>query len=92
VVLRELGSREEALDALPREDETALVRFLDGEVVDRLASDSLLGFAPDSSLASLLEGELDVALDTCGSTTFAVMVSPGFALRSTSAALRYSRP
>src|SRR6185437_9272000 len=62
VILGELGRGEEALDALPREDEAALVCLLDGEIVNGLRGDGLLGFAPDRRLARLLEGELDIAL------------------------------
>ena len=55
VLLAKLACRQEALDALPGEDEAALVRLFDDERVDRAGKDSLFRFAPDSRLAGFLE-------------------------------------
>jgi hypothetical protein len=46
---------------LPLDNETTFVCFDNGELEDRLVLDCFFGFAPDESLSSFFEGELDVA-------------------------------
>ena len=58
----ELRCRQESCEAVPVDDEPALVGIRDRELEDRLFLHRLLGFVPDDGLARFAQRQFDVAL------------------------------